>query len=471
MTSSVAGDESKPATDERVVVLVGAQARAAAEASLRGRDDVSLVRSASACEAVGEAMLPLGGDAANLVVCVGEDALPMAEAADFADALRASAPGARLVRVNGAAETEAHEPFDAVVPHAPTLAALLEAIGAPAMEPSRPPIKDRAQPSATQDGAADAGAPGVKENEAREPAAGAPAASRAAEATDLDEGPVQAVLRGESPLEACLARIRSATGDADVAFIPAEDHASVGPADGVPVERHGKRFGWLRAAALAPECAQRSAAWLGAWLALDAQAASLREAAFVDELTGAWNRRYFNRFLGMAIERARSLRHHVTLMLFDIDDFKTYNDQYGHAAGDTVLTQTVRLLKSEIRPSDRVCRVGGDEFAVIFDEPEGPRSPGSAPPASIADIAQRFQRQICEHRFPELSELAPGTLTISGGLATFPWDAADAESLTRRADELALASKRQGKNLLTFGPGARQVCRLAGFDEEPEPSD
>jgi len=72
----------------------------------------------------------------------------------------------------------------------------------------------------------------------------------------------------------------------------------------------------------------------------------------------------------------------VTVMVFDIDDFKTYNDQYGHEAGDDILREAVRLLRSVIRPSDRVCRIGGDEFAVISYEPSGPRQEGSVESAA-----------------------------------------------------------------------------------------
>jgi diguanylate cyclase (GGDEF)-like protein len=146
-------------------------------------------------------------------------------------------------------------------------------------------------------------------------------------------------------------------------------------------------------------------------------------------------------------------------MVFDIDNFKTYNDRFGHEAGDEILCETVRLLTSVIRKGDRVCRIGGDEFAIIFADPEGPRSAGSAHPESIETIARRFQDQVCKMRFPKLGVEAPGTLSISGGLATYPWDGADATALLRKADQLALESKRAGKNALTFGPGAQRECR------------
>src|SRR5205823_1003498 len=113
---------------------------------------------------------------------------------------------------------------------------------------------------------------------------------------------------------------------------------------------------------------------------------------------------------------------------------------------------------------DRVCRIGGDEFVVLFHDPEGPRvppPPGPVPhtPQSIASIAARFQKQICEHNFPKLADQAPGTLTISGGLETFPWDGNTVQELLDRADALALRSKAGGKNVITLGPGAERVCR------------
>jgi two-component system cell cycle response regulator len=233
------------------------------------------------------------------------------------------------------------------------------------------------------------------------------------------------------------------------------------------VLHHQRTLGELRASHADQATLNGLAAWLARWLMLREQQDQLRVAAFTDDLTGAYNRRYFDRFLKTALAQASEQRQSVTVLCFDIDDFKKYNDRYGHTAGDDILRETVRLLKSVIRPTDRVCRIGGDEFAVIFHEPAGPRDPASKPPASIAQIASRFQRQICEHRFPKLAEEAPGTLTISGGLATFPWDGRTAEELLDRADQLACASKRQGKNAITVGPGAQRVCRLEARATEP----
>jgi len=192
--------------------------------------------------------------------------------------------------------------------------------------------------------------------------------------------------------------------------------------------------------------------WIGYWLALDASQRRHRLLAYRDDLTGAWNRRYFNDFLDDALHRARDARLPVTVMVFDIDDFKQYNDKYGHEAGDEILIEAVRLMQSVIRKSDRVCRIGGDEFAVIFVDFEGPRAAGSSHPETVSAIARRFQEQVCTMRFAKLGKEAPGLLTISGGLATFPWDGSSPEQMLHLADQRALQSKRAGKNVLTFGP-------------------
>ncbi|MFK7758626.1 MAG: GGDEF domain-containing protein [Phycisphaerales bacterium] len=278
-----------------------------------------------------------------------------------------------------------------------------------------------------------------------------------------DEPVIRAMGQGRPVLDDAMKLIAQRTGRNDIAF------SRVQPIGAIAVRVESKVFGSLVcadsvwASGAGARVLNQHAAWLGAWLRLEAQQRELRLAAFTDELTGAWNRRYFKRFLDAAIDQARSARRTLTLLYFDIDDFKGYNDRHGHAAGDEILVETVRLLESVIRPGDKVCRIGGDEFVVIFYEPKGPRDPGSLPPESIYEIATRFQKQVCTHRFPKLGDEASGTLTVSGGLASYPWDGSDGESLLALADELALKSKRSGKNVITLGHGAQDVC---GIDPE-----
>lgn len=223
------------------------------------------------------------------------------------------------------------------------------------------------------------------------------------------------------------------------------------------VRHGGQTFGTLVTESADARALRPWADWLGHWLALDEAHRTHKLNSMRDELTGAWNRRFFHEFLGSSLTRARQLRMPVTVMVFDIDDFKIYNDKYGHEAGDEILIETVRLLESVIRRCDRVCRIGGDEFAVIFADLEGPRAAGSAHPDEVGDIATRFQKQVTAMTFPKLSREAPGSLTISGGLATFPWDGDDPEQLLRLADQRALRSKRAGKNVITFGPEASET--------------
>jgi two-component system cell cycle response regulator len=279
--------------------------------------------------------------------------------------------------------------------------------------------------------------------------------------TDL----VEAILSSPDGVQAiALQLMAQQTGWSDIQLTAAADagarslsHAAPSPVS-VEVSHAGQTFGRLSTARATAAQLEPWALWLGHWLALDHSYREHRLHAFQDCLTGAWNRRFFDTFLRDAIARAHKVRRPVTVMVFDLDNFKSYNDDFGHKAGDDILCETVRLMNSVIRHGDRVCRIGGDEFAVIFADPEGPRQPGSTHPDSVEIIAKRFQDKVCSMSFPKLGMEAPGTLSISAGLATYPWDGSDPEALLRHADQLALESKRKGKNAITFGPGAQRVC-------------
>jgi diguanylate cyclase (GGDEF)-like protein len=271
---------------------------------------------------------------------------------------------------------------------------------------------------------------------------------------------VESVMSDDGTLRSlCLAMIRSHLGTQDVHLLEPEDDSDDDPRSSAPILHQGRSMGFLVSSTIGEEDLDRWAEWLGHWLALDRQVRNLEELCETDELTSAGNRRSFERILLETLDSARRERRIVTLMVFDIDNFKTYNDLYGHEAGDQVLCETVELLRATIRRGDDVFRIGGDEFVVIFSDTEGPRGEHSTPPESVEQIAHRFQAQVCDLRFPQLGVDAPGTLSISAGLATFPWDGHDGPSLLRHADQLALESKRSGKNTITFGPGARSRCR------------
>ncbi len=276
-----------------------------------------------------------------------------------------------------------------------------------------------------------------------------PAPAAAIGDTDL----IQALLHdpaGLAPL--ALRLIAHHAGWSDVRLIDDRPGNQSTPPDGVQVAMGARHFGVLIADRAAPSQLRAWADWLAQWLNAEAEFQKLRQEANSDDLTGACNRRFFERFLTEAIGRARPARRPVTVMVFDIDNFKPYNDRFGHEAGDEILREIVRLMQSVVRQGDIVCRIGGDEFAVVFADPEAPRTPGSTHPESVESIARRFQQAVCSMRFPKLGQQALGTISVSAGLASFPWDGQDAATLLRLADQRALESKRKGKNALTFGP-------------------
>ena len=197
----------------------------------------------------------------------------------------------------------------------------------------------------------------------------------------------------------------------------------------------------------------------------------LEKLATEDDLTGLKNRRYIWEFSRQIIELARKENKRVTLLAFDIDDFKRYNDLYGHSAGDEILKQAGALMKRCCRSHDVIGRIGGDEFAVVFwDDPSirpGHRSDSGIErttkserrsaiadhPNEVLSIARRFVRELenapASLRDISGSGLGPegkGILTISGGLASFPRDGSTAQELFQQADRALLEAKRSGKN-------------------------
>jgi len=189
---------------------------------------------------------------------------------------------------------------------------------------------------------------------------------------------LRTILTGEDILPELLIRAKNALDNDRVEFIRAlenEDQPEiVGGFTAIKVVRRSHVFGWLVGPLELAVPLADQAEVMALWLSLADQHEQLRGLAFTDALTGAWNRRYFDKYLASAICEARRKRHNLTLMVFDIDNFKLYNDEYGHAAGDEILIETIRLLKSHVRPQDRVCRIGGDEFAVVFYDPSDRKS-------------------------------------------------------------------------------------------------
>lgn len=450
------------------VILVG---RTGLDAALRVDRSIELLRAGTPLDAIGELADPIDESSPRAAtVVLAQDLMPPDRAPAYADALRALEPDVRVLALG--AQTidgldghitpgmDAHAIRRAVRPaHAPAPG---QRAAAYAPYPSVPAHYD----ARVGGGVYDDDHEHVMARAAEAPPAYRPIEHVPVDSPAADRVILAAILAGKDAAAAAVEDIVHRNGlppEAAPRYIasplqPSSDESRYSS----PVAHSGRVLGHLIAPALDPVTRLREAVAIAPWLLLAAQHEQLKKAAFTDDLTGAFNRRYFQRFLAAAIAQAKPARHPVSLLYFDVDDFKKYNDRYGHSAGDEILTETVRLLNSVIRPSDRVCRIGGDEFAVIFHDPEGPRKPvseGGGAPQTIAQIAARFQKQICEHRFPKLLDQAPGTLTLSGGIATFPWDGTTPQELLERADALALQSKKQGKNVFTFGPGAERACK------------
>jgi len=181
----------------------------------------------------------------------------------------------------------------------------------------------------------------------------------------------------------------------------------------------------------------------------------LERLATTDDLTGLRNRRYVLEFARQVLDYARRDDGRVTLLVFDIDNFKHYNDTYGHLTGDEILKQAALLMRRCCRPHDVVARIGGDEFAVVFwedprrrndDFEDDRRSPDAEHPVEAIEVATRFQQVFGHAELHLLGPAGEGVLTISGGLASFPRDGETVEELLGRADEALLDAKRSGKN-------------------------
>jgi diguanylate cyclase (GGDEF)-like protein len=179
----------------------------------------------------------------------------------------------------------------------------------------------------------------------------------------------------------------------------------------------------------------------------------LRRLSITDDLTNVYNRRYFHRLAGEVIEWSRTRGAKATLLVYDIDNFKRYNDEFGHPVGDEILRETALMMKQITRSQDIVARIGGDEFAVLFWESEPPRAEGSRPVQKAYALSDRFRRAVAGRHFHALGPQAKGALTISGGLASFPRDGENIEDLLSKADEALYAAKRSGKNAIRIiGP-------------------
>ena len=165
----------------------------------------------------------------------------------------------------------------------------------------------------------------------------------------------------------------------------------------------------------------------------------MEKLATTDGLTGLFNHRHFQEVLARELERARRYKHTLSLLLMDIDHFKSFNDTYGHPVGDLVLKEIAACIHTSIRVNDIPARYGGEEFTVIIPETDQ---------QGALVIAERIRTTIQNHCINSLNrELR---VTVSIGFASFPATASSQPELIDRADKALYYSKEHGRNRATL---------------------
>jgi diguanylate cyclase (GGDEF)-like protein len=170
----------------------------------------------------------------------------------------------------------------------------------------------------------------------------------------------------------------------------------------------------------------------------------LQTLSFMDTLTGGYNRRYLEQTLTVEIARAVRFNRPLSVMMFDLDNFKAVNDTRGHAAGDEVLREVWQAALGTLREVDAAARYGGDEFSVILPETDETAAYG---------VAERLQSAVRYRLHARFGEASPeGRVTVSVGIVTVrPGEtgAPSTDYLMDAADERLYEAKRRGKNLIT----------------------
>jgi diguanylate cyclase (GGDEF)-like protein len=161
--------------------------------------------------------------------------------------------------------------------------------------------------------------------------------------------------------------------------------------------------------------------------------ARLEDLSFKDALTGVYNRRYFGVRIEEEAKRHSRFGEPLSLVLLDLDRFKSINDRLGHRAGDDTLREAAQLIVTNSRSFSVVTRYGGDEFAVLLV---------NTPKAGAIKYAQRIKDVIERHGFQH------GPLTVSVGIAALPEDVTNSDDLMPAADRALYVAKRQGRNLI-----------------------
>lgn len=167
----------------------------------------------------------------------------------------------------------------------------------------------------------------------------------------------------------------------------------------------------------------------------------VRIQSIVDQITGAFNRRYFDQKIVEEVHRARRYARDLSLLMIDLDHFGQINKTYGHQVGDMILSETAGIFKAHSRDVDIICRYGGDEFAILMPE--------TAYEHAIAK-AEKLRQEVRGHVYPNIvNPSKPVKMSLSIGVTALTPEMKSHEDFLRVADEGLLESKRGGRDAVT----------------------
>lgn len=165
----------------------------------------------------------------------------------------------------------------------------------------------------------------------------------------------------------------------------------------------------------------------------------MQEMSITDSLTRLFSRRHFLERFKEELRRSKKFRYNFSFLMIDIDEFKSFNDKYGHLVGDAILREVSKAVKETIRQIDFVGRYGGEEFSMILVETDKEQ-------ARFA--AERIRRAIEEKNIKVYDEEL--RVTVSIGIGTFPDDGASSEAIIEAADKALYQAKEAGRNQVKY---------------------
>jgi diguanylate cyclase (GGDEF)-like protein len=165
----------------------------------------------------------------------------------------------------------------------------------------------------------------------------------------------------------------------------------------------------------------------------------IKKQSVVDDLTGIYNRRFFSGQILTLFNSSKREKYPLSIIMGDIDDFKAYNDTYGHLRGDECLRQIAQIIEKTLkRPGDFCCRYGGEEFVIVlpYTTHDGARF-----------IAEEIRKNVSSLQIPHGKASSPGVVTISLGVAETDATKADSyEEMIKQADAALYSAKEKGRN-------------------------